>query len=74
MISMAHKVLTIYMCLWQSLHNRSCYIIHQRHDEIRDTIENLTKEVCNDVEVEPHLIKLTGEKFAKSTNVIPAFD
>ena len=23
----------------------------------------------NDVEVEPHLIKLTGEKFAKSTNV-----
>ena len=35
----------------------------------QDTIANLTKEVCNDVEVEPHLIKLTGKKFAKSTNV-----
>ena len=53
-------------------HAMSCLkggFIHQRHDEIRDTIANLTKEVCNDVEVEPHLIKLTGEKFAKSTNV-----
>ena len=48
-------------------HAMSCLkggFIHQRHDELRDTIANLTKEVCNDVEVEPK-ITLTGHKHAK---------
>ena len=41
--------------------------IHQRHDEVKEILANL-KEICNDVEIEPHLLEISGESFSKSTN------
>ena len=35
--------------------------IYKRHDDVRDLLANLLKEVCPDVQVEPHLQTLTGE-------------
>ena len=45
-------------------HAMSCMkrgFIYKRHDDVRDLLANLLKEVCHDVEVEPHLQTLTGE-------------
>ena len=39
-----------------------------RHNQLRDTIADLLKEVCCNVSVEPHLQPLTGENFPASTN------
>lgn len=38
-----------------------------RHDEVRDITAGLLKEVCTDVETEPHLIPLDGEVFNNRT-------
>ena len=35
--------------------------IDKRHDDVRDLLANLLKEVYHDVQVEPHLQTLTGE-------------
>ena len=40
-----------------------------RHNEICDITGEILKEVCNDVEIEPHLQKITGEKFKFKTSV-----
>ena len=45
-------------------HVMSCMkggFIYKRHDDVRDLLANLLKEVCHDVQVEPHLQTLTGE-------------
>jgi hypothetical protein len=42
--------------------------VHRRHDEVRDMLANLLKDVCHDVEVEPHLQILTGEVLTSSAN------
>ena len=39
-----------------------------RHNEIRDLLAGLFREVCHDVSVEPCLQPLTGEQFPASTN------
>ena len=44
--------------------------VHARHDEIRDIQATLLKEICNDVEREPHLQPTTGEVFNRSTNIV----
>ena len=41
---------------------------HRRHDEVRDLFASLLKDVCHDVEVEPHLQTLTGEVLTSSAN------
>ena len=42
--------------------------VHRRHDEVRDMLANLLKDVCHDVQVEPHLQILTGEVLTSSVN------
>ena len=42
----------------------------QRHNELRDVTAKLLSEVCVDVEVEPPLIKLTGEDLVKSQHEV----
>ena len=42
--------------------------IHQRHDEVRDILAKISKEISNDVETEPHLLPLTGESLSSSSN------
>ena len=51
-------------------HSMSCKkggFITQRHNELWDITEKLRTEVCKDVEVEPVLIKLSGERFDRKT-------
>ena len=44
--------------------------IHERHDNIKDTLTKLLSRVCHDVESEPHLIPVTNERFQlKSANI-----
>ena len=40
--------------------------VHRRHDDVGDLFASLLKDVCHDVEVEPHLQPLTGEVFRGS--------
>ena len=40
-----------------------------RHNEVRDVEVSLLREVCRDVQVEPGLIPLSGQRFPASTNV-----
>ena len=42
--------------------------VHRRHDDVRDLFATLLKDVCHDVEVEPHLETLTGEVLSSSAN------
>ena len=42
--------------------------IHQRHDELRDSLASVVSEVCTDVSIEPSLLELSGENFTKSSN------
>lgn len=45
-------------------HALSCHLggyIIQRHNNIRDALANMMREVCHDVKVEPALIEATGE-------------
>ena len=52
-------------------HAMSCMkggFIHRRHDDVRDLFATLLKDVCHDVEVEPHLETLTGEVLSNSAN------
>ena len=39
-----------------------------RHNEVRDLEAELLKEVCRDVQVEPALIPLSGQRFNNSAN------
>ena len=51
-------------------HSMSCKkggFITQRHNEIRDITATVLTEVCKDVEVEPLLTKLSGERFVHRT-------
>ena len=41
-----------------------------RHNEIRDLTAGLLTEVCHEVEVEPHLQPVTGEKFILTSSNI----
>ena len=43
-------------------------LVHSRHDDVRDLFATLLKDVCHDVEVEPHLETLTGEVLSSSAN------
>ena len=45
-------------------HMRKGGYTHMRHNELRDSIPNLLRDVCHDVEIEPHLQPLQGENFA----------
>ena len=62
------------MCLRKSILCRSCDVLHQRwihsfrYGEVKEILANLTKEICNDVEIEPNLLEISGESFSKSTN------
>ena len=52
-------------------HAMSCMkggCVHRRHDEERDLFASLFRDVCHDVNVEPHLQTLTGEILSSSTN------
>jgi hypothetical protein len=54
-------------------HAMSCIkggYIHQRHDEIRDLLTHISKEISKDVECEPHLQPLTGENLENCGNNI----
>lgn len=53
-------------------HAMSCMkggFIHRRHDDVRDLFATLLKDVCYDIEVEPHLETLTGEVLSSSANL-----
>lgn len=53
-------------------HAMSCIkggYIHHRHNEIRDVLISMSEEISNDVEKEPLLQPLTGERLSKSANV-----
>ena len=39
-----------------------------RHNAVRDTIAELLKETCKDVQVEPALMPVTGEELPAGTN------
>ncbi|KAL9960502.1 hypothetical protein ACROYT_G033970 [Oculina patagonica] len=49
---------------------RGGFII-QRHNELRDLEADLLKMVCNDVEIEPVLQELTGERLPSGANTTP---
>ena len=52
-------------------HAMSCMkggYIHQRHDEVRDLFGKLAEEISKNVEIEPHLIPLSGEHLERSAN------
>jgi hypothetical protein len=52
-------------------HAMSCMkggFIHRRHDDVQDLFTSVLKDVCHNVEVEPHLQSLTGEVLASSVN------
>jgi hypothetical protein len=52
-------------------HALSCLkggFIHQRHDEIRDTIADMLDDVLIDVQTEPALLPVTGEHLPSGTN------
>ena len=52
-------------------HAMSCIkggFIHQCHDEIGENLSKLTSEICNDVEIEPHLLEPMGEVLPRCTN------
>ena len=42
--------------------------VHWSYDDVRDLFASLLKDVCHDVEVEPHLQPLTGEVLISSAN------
>ena len=46
-------------------------LVIQRHNEIRDLQAELLDMVCYDVQVEPGLQPITGEKLARGTNQTP---
>ena len=41
--------------------------ISSRHNEVRDIVAEILKEICDDVATEPYLQQLTGETFAYKT-------
>ena len=42
--------------------------INARHDNLRDFVAQLLEKVCNDVETEPHLQPVAGQRFKPSAN------
>ena len=57
------RLISIMLC-----HGLKGGFIHQRHDTVRDKFGKLLNEVCNDVEIEPPLLPLTGENLAQNSN------
>ena len=52
-------------------HAMSCMkggFIYRRHDDVRDMLASLLKDVCHDVHVEPHIETLTGDVLPDGTN------
>ena len=49
---------------------RGGFII-QRHNELRDLEEEMLSMVCDDVEIEPILLEITGETLNKGVNTAP---
>ena len=47
--------------------NKGGYI-HARHNGVRDLLAEVTREISNDVEIEPHLQQLTGEQMTGNTS------
>ena len=43
--------------------------INARHDNLRDFFAKLLEKVCNDVETEPHLQPVGGQRFKPSVNI-----
>ena len=53
-------------------HSMSCKkggFINIRHNYVRDLTAKLLSEVCHDVQVEPTLLPLTGERMEHSTTI-----
>ena len=42
--------------------------VHRRHDDLRDLLASLLKDVCHDVEVDPQLQPLTGDVLISSAS------
>ena len=40
-----------------------------QHNQVRDTIANVMKEICHDVQVEPHLIPIEGGSLINSNAI-----
>ena len=67
---------TISLCLWPKTHNRTCTQLQPRripiiirHNEIRDMTDNLMREVCYGVGIEPCLQEVTEQQLMhKSAN------
>ena len=62
--SICHHYVLVVRDLMSTMLSMSCIkggFIYKRHDNVRDLLANLLKEVCHNVQVEPHLQTLTGE-------------
>ena len=42
-----------------------------RHNSLTDLFAEILDEICSDVEIEPPLIPLTGEKLPHGSNTVP---
>ena len=64
------------LCLWEKFSVEHAFTCPKggfpsiRHNEIRDLMAGLLTEVCHEVEVEPHLQPVTGEKFILTSSNI----
>ena len=44
-----------------------------RHNSLRDLFAEILEEVCSDVQIEPPLLPLTGEKLPHGSNTSPCY-
>ena len=63
------------MCVWEEYSVNHCLMcklggyVNIRHNSVRDTIHQLAKETCKDVQLEPTLLPVTGEELPAGTNI-----